>query len=90
MCFFPMFPTVQLSMINDYTFKFSLDVSLLIIYHVLLCRVCYNLMVLKVVVEADMNGVEGMTETEKETGIGTGTVTGIAGGLTVETETGGK
>lgn len=85
-----MFPTVQLSMINDYTFKFSLDVSLLIIYHVLLCRVCYNLMVLKVVVEADMNGVEGMTETEKETGIGTGTVTGIAGGLTVETETGGK
>lgn len=77
-------------MINDYTFKFSLDVSLLIIYHVLLCRVCYNLMVLKVVVEADMNGVEGMTETEKETGIGTGTVTGIAGGLTVETETGGK
>jgi hypothetical protein len=45
-------------------------------------------MVLQGVVEADMSGVEGMTETEKETGIGT--VTGIAGGLSAETETGGK
>ena len=42
------------------------------------------------VVVADMSGVEVMIGIGKETGIETGTVTGIAGGLTAETETGGK
>ena len=44
-----------------------------------------------VVAVADMSGVEVMIGIGKETGIETGTVTEMgAGGLIVETETGGK